>query len=167
MLEIAMPDLDDATLATIELEQRRKAEGLLKEFWGFAENPMVDAAGLTRVGYGWPIHEQSMSLAAAEAQVSEQVGRIQDVLRFRIYEILGLHPDAKDRVAYLYLVGDIIKPEELRDMDELWRYVRAGEWDEVAIELQSLNWDKRIQMTRENKRRLLFITNRIQHGEPE
>lgn len=161
-----MPDLDDAALAKIELRQRRKAEALVKELWDFTEYPKIDAVGITRLGFGWPINEVPVTPAVAEIQVAERLSRIQDVLHFRAFEIVGMHPEAEDRLAYLYLVADIIGVEILRDMTELWGYVRAGDWEEVAIELDSLQWESRIQLTRDNKRKLKRITNRIQHGEP-
>lgn len=164
--EMDVQDLDDAELAKIELRQRRKAEALAKELWDFAPYPQVDAVGVTRHGYGRAIHERALSVVAAEVELSDQFSRIQDVLRFRIYEILGFHPDAEDRIAYLYLVADIFKPEELRDWDDLWTCVRAGDWEGVAVELMSAEWEKRVQMTKQARVKLLRIINRIQHGEP-
>lgn len=161
-----MMDLDEVHLAQMELRTRKKTSQVLHGLFPFTGTPHRDATGTLRLGFGRPIERRPITMQAADLVLTQEIINTQQVLRGRVFELVATHPEAEDRLPYIYAAADILGAETLRDWDGLWASMRNGDWEGAAAELGLVNWSTHIETTKDTQRALWTVINRLQLGIP-
>ncbi|WP_202841993.1 hypothetical protein [Luteimonas saliphila] len=156
-----MTDLDDHSLLLAEVRAGRRAIDIVQELFPFQPTAKPDEVGILRLGHGRPIQRRPVSTATALHWLKSDMVHVQQVLRGRVFELLALHPEASDRLPYLYAVGDLLDAETLRDANPLWDAMRKGDWRTAATELMACQWDRYYGSTAEKRRAVIGLVMAI------
>lgn len=159
-------DLDDQTLLLAESRAGRRAFQLLTDLFPMQELPGEDEAGTLRLGYGRPVMKRALSKSTAVHWLRADVVLAQQTLRGRVFELLALHPDAESRLPFIYAIGDILGAEILRDWSQLWDAMRRGDWQQVAVELLTAQWDRFYGSSADKRRAVIGLAMSVASPDP-
>lgn len=155
MQALTVTDLDDQGLRMLEVRARRATVNLLRSLFPLQTLPHKDEAGTLRHGFGRPIEKRPITERVASMALTEEILQTQTILRGRVFELVAVHPQAEDKLPYLYAIGDLLGAEQLRGWSALWTAMRQGDWLQVGTELMVCQWDKYYGAIPE-KRRAVF-----------
>lgn len=160
-MSTAVADLDDQGLQDVENRAHPIAMDLIRGLFPMQPTPRKDAQGTLRHGFGRPIEKRPMTDAAASFVLADDLRATQATLRGRVFELIAVHPEAEDRLPYLYAIGDLLGAEKLRDWSALWEQLRRQDWQEVGVELMTAQWDKYYASGAEKRRAVMGLILKI------
>ena len=159
-----MTDATDFEAQRIEMRDQHAqhlAAVQIKRYAQFHELPVQDMAG--NVVLGWERRLNTMPLSKLEADylLTSQIRRTFDAIHAHTFGILDL---SEARLAVVLHLCVLLGIDQVRDMAEFWRAMRARDYEAAAEQMMLSMWPKFIGNDSRDKRRALDILYMLRTG---